>query len=215
MTSPLRPLADHFDDLEQQGTAARMGMWVFIASEILLFGGLFTAYTYYRYLHPAVFYHAAPELKLWLGTLNTALLLVGSATIALATTAAHAKKPRLVIALLAATAVLGLLFLGIKGYEWHHEIGKGLWPDADFQAAMPPQARVFFSLYFVMTGLHFVHLAIAVGAVVVVMARFIRGTEPLIHPADLEMTGLYWHFVDVVWIFVYPAFYLLGPGGTG
>jgi cytochrome c oxidase subunit III len=209
VTNPLKPLADHFDDLEQQGTATRMGMWVFIASEILLFGALFAAYTYYRYLHPAVFYHAAEELKLTLGTINTALLLLGSTTVALAITFAHAKKPRAVEVLLAATALLGIAFLCIKGFEWHHEISKGLWPDDDFSPRMPPEARMFFSLYFVMTGLHLVHMAIAVVAVVAVLIRFLRRTEPLIHPADLEMTGLYWHFVDIVWVFLYPAFYLL------
>jgi cytochrome c oxidase subunit III len=209
MTNPLRPLADHFDDLEQQGTATRMGMWVFIASEILLFGALFAVYTYYRYMHPAVFHHAAGELKLTLGTVNTALLLLGSVTVALATTMAHAKRTRAVELLLAATALLGVAFMCIKGYEWHHEIGKGMWPDDGFSSRMPADARIFFSLYFVMTGLHLVHMAIAVVAVLVVLVRFLRRTEPLIHPADLEMTGLYWHFVDIVWVFLYPAFYLL------
>ncbi|MBK8901639.1 MAG: cytochrome c oxidase subunit 3 [Anaerolineaceae bacterium] len=188
-----------------------LGMWVFLASEIMLFGGLFLGYTVYRYLYPAAFAEASRHLDLWLGTANTAVLLTSSLTMALAVHHSRAAKRKTAVLFLLLTIALGLLFLGIKGYEYWQEYQEQLIPGLNFvyEGANPATVRLFFSLYFIMTGLHAVHLS--VGILLVGAAIVLGGKRPFAHnPAEpAEMIGLYWHFVDVVWVFLFPMLYLI------
>ena len=192
-------------------------MWVFLATELLLFGGLFTAYAVYRAAFGPAFETAAGHLHLWLGTSNTALLLTSSLTMALAVLASRARSSGWLLVLLAATAALGTVFLGIKGYEWLLEYREGLMPLApmgfSLEAANPEHGQMFFNLYFVMTGLHAVHLTIAVMVVLVMFGIAWRRPDPARFELKVEITGLYWHLVDVIWIFLFPLFYLVNPDG--
>jgi cytochrome c oxidase subunit III len=185
-----------------------LGMWVFIGSEVLFFGGLMAAYLYARFTVGPGFTTASRHTDVVLGTLNTAVLLTSSAVIALAVACGqHHRHRRWTARLLWITFVLGLAFLVIKGTEYRHEWQEGLWPDDAF-ALHEMGARIFFMLYFVMTGLHAVHLICGMAAV----ALFARGAaraRAWVHPQRLEALGLYWHFVDVVWVFLYPFLYLV------
>ncbi|MBP7148360.1 MAG: cytochrome c oxidase subunit 3 [Acidobacteria bacterium] len=205
-------LAAQFDDTAQQHEAGVLGMWVFLVTEILFFGGLLTGYAALRLAHADAFREASRHTDVVLGTVNTAVLLASSLTMALAVRAAGLRRRAPVLALLAATAVLGTLFLGIKGLEWTQEAGEHLFPGARFAFPGPQRgpAELFFYLYFVMTGIHAVHLLIGVGVVGfygALLARRPAAPEP---PTRLENIGLYWHFVDVVWIFLFPLLYLPG-----
>jgi cytochrome c oxidase subunit 3 len=189
---------------------AQLGMWVFLASEVLFFGGLFLAYLHGRSHWPSGFAAASRHTDVLLGSVNTALLLSSSALVALAV-ACHAHAPRRgrVPWLLGAAAALGLAFLAIKGVEYRHEWQQGLFPGPGFALAHEPGAALFFLLYFVTTGLHALHLAIGIA----VLGSFAWGTArlaPWTPQRRVEAAGLYWHFVDVVWIFLYPLLYLVG-----
>ncbi|WP_218511756.1 cytochrome c oxidase subunit 3 [Variovorax sp. dw_308] len=185
-----------------------MGMWVFIASEMLFFGALGVTYAYGRVLWPEGFAAASRHTDVVLGTLNTALLLTSSLCVALA-----AEAPRRIAArLLAATALLGVVFLAIKGIEYRHEWQEGLFPGPAFQLgegeAVPQGAQLFFAFYFVATGLHALHVSGGIGWMGVLAWGRSKGrawaNDDVVHVA-----GLYWHFVDVVWILLYPALYLV------
>ena len=205
-------LAHQFDDLEQQKDAATLGMWVFLVTEILFFGGLFTTYTVYRSLYPQAFTAASHEMIVWAGTVNTAVLITSSLTMALAVHAAQTGHRRLLILLLIATMALGCVFLGIKGYEYyteyleHHVPGFGF----EFEAVYFRQAQIFFSLYFAMTGLHALHMIIGLGIMSVMLYMSVRGIITPEYHIPIEVSGLYWHFVDIVWIFLFPLLYLIG-----
>lgn len=196
----------------EQGTGA-FGMWVFLASEVLFFGGLFVAYLYGRTHWPEGWAAASRRTDVVLGTVNTAVLLTSSALVALAVACdEHPRRRRRVGLLLGATAALGLAFLAIKGVEWHADWKERLVPGASFALAGVPGAQEFFALYFVMTGLHAVHMMVGVGA----LAAFAWGRarrRAWAAAPHVEVAALYWHFVDVVWIFLYPLLYLVSRHG--
>lgn len=190
-----------------------LGMWIFIATEVLFFGGLLFGYVYARSHWPQGFAVAGAHTDVVLGTVNTALLLTSSAAVALAVAAAEHDAERWVAPLLWSTVVLGLVFLGVKGFEYVNDWRQGLFPGAGFSLAAVPGAQLFFFLYLLMTGLHAVHLVIGI----VTMAAFAVGTSRRSNwarPPHLGIAALYWHFVDVVWIFLYPLLYLVGRNGA-
>jgi cytochrome c oxidase subunit III len=206
-------LAHHFDDLAQQKEAATLGMWAFLAQEVMFFGGALIAYAVYRTTYSAAFTAASREENWVVGGINTVVLLTSSLTMALAVHAAAARQPRDVQKWLLATTGLAVIFLGIKAYEYHHVIHAGRAPwDASFTFD-PPQflrpARIFFSFYFALTGLHAVHMLVGMGLMLWLIWKARRGDYDRGHATTVEMTGLYWHFVDIVWIFLYPLLYLL------
>jgi cytochrome c oxidase subunit 3 len=205
-------LAHQFDDLEQQVEATTFGMWVFLATELLFFGGLFAAYLVYRNWYPDAFTAGSRELLVWAGTTNTAVLITSSLTMALAVAAAQNGQRRALLMLLLVTMALGCVFLGIKAFEYRAEYLAHHVPGLDFQfeAAEFRHAQLFFSLYFVMTGLHALHMIIGLGLMSVMTWWAYRGTITGTYYSPIELSGLYWHFVDIVWIFLFPLLYLVG-----
>ncbi len=200
-----------YTDATQRSVAQQLGMWTFIATEILFFGGLFAAYLVYRATYPAVFVDGSPRLGFWFGTANTAVLLSSSLSMALADNAAKSGRRDQVRRCLAVTWLLGALFLGFKFWEYHQKFAEHLVPGAHFQAAgnAAPQLQLFFLLYFTLTGLHAIHMLIGLGAIAWVASRTSRSRPTTACVAPVEMTGLYWHFVDCVWVFLYPLLYLV------
>jgi cytochrome c oxidase subunit III len=203
-------LGHHFDTLEQQREANVLGMWGFLATEVLFFGALFAAYMIFRFVYYPTFAAASAHLDLMLGAVNTAILLTSSLTVALAVHAATERATRRVMIFLAATIVLAVIFLGVKGVEYWIEYQDQLIPGLNFvwhgHDVLP--ARLFFSLYFVMTGLHALHMIIGI-VIAIGMIFFAWRGFYLDDPMPVERFGLYWHFVDVVWIFLYPLLYLI------
>jgi cytochrome c oxidase subunit III len=208
-------LAHQFDDLRQQREAATLGMWVFLVTEVLFFGGLFLVYAVYRNLYPAAFAAASHELDVVLGSVNTVLLITSSLTMALGVRAAQTGQRRLLLLFLIATMVLGAAFLGIKSFEYYHKFVEHHVPGPGFvfEAEHARHAQIFFSLYFVMTGLHALHMIIGLGIMAVMFWWSWRGTITTEYYSPIEISGLYWHFVDIVWIFLFPLLYLLGRHG--
>ena len=206
-------LAHHFDNLAQQHEAATLGMWVFLVTEVLFFGGLFVAYSIYRGWYPDAFAAASHTLDLTLGTVNTAVLITSSLTMALAVHAAQSGERRLLMLFLVATMILGGVFMGIKGFEYAHKFTEHHVPGASFrfeEEALARHAEVFFSLYFVMTGLHALHMIIGLGIMLWMLWWVWNGTIGRAYFSPIEVSGLYWHFVDIVWIFLFPLLYLIG-----
>jgi cytochrome c oxidase subunit III len=205
-------VAHQFDDAEQQREATTLGMWVFLATELIFFGGLFAVYLVYRQWYPTAFIAGSRELLVWAGTTNTAVLITSSLTMALAVHAAQTGQRRALLVLLFVTMCLGCVFLGIKAFEYyseylsHHVPGPGF----QFEAGELRHAQLFFSLYFVMTGLHALHMIIGLGVLSVMAWGVYRGTITRTYYGPIEISGLYWHFVDIVWIFLYPLLYLIG-----
>ena len=208
-------LAHHFDTLEQQAEATTLGMWVFLVTEVLFFGGLFLVYTVYRTWYPAAFAAASHELDVTLGTINTAVLITSSLTMALAVHAAQLGQRKTLMIFLVATMVLGGVFLGIKGVEYYHKFAEHHVPGPAFQFEKEHfrHAQIFFSLYFMMTGLHALHMVIGFGIMAVMLWWAWRGTITKEYYSPIEISGLYWHFVDIVWIFLFPLLYLIGRHG--
>ncbi|HJZ80693.1 MAG TPA: cytochrome c oxidase subunit 3 family protein [Pyrinomonadaceae bacterium] len=205
-------LAHQFDNLEQQRDAATLGMWVFLVTEVMFFGGLFTSYIVYRSLHPFAFAEVSRHLDIALGTINTAVLICSSFTMALAVYGAQKGKRRMIIAFLSLTILLGLAFIGIKFYEYYQKFVEHFVPGSSFSFPAPyaREAEMFFSLYFAMTGLHALHMVIGVGLLTWLIIFAVRGRFTPKYHSPVELTGLYWHFVDIVWIFLYPLLYLIG-----
>jgi cytochrome c oxidase subunit 3 len=205
-------LAHQFDSLEQQKEAATLGMWAFLITEILFFGGLFMVYTVYRSSYPDAFAAASHELVLWAGTVNTAVLITSSLTMALAVHAAQLGQRRLLIVFLVLTMALGCVFLGIKAFEYYTEFVEHHIPglDYDFEPKYFRNAQLFFSLYFLMTGLHALHMIIGLGIMAFMLWWSVRGGITAEYYIPIEISGLYWHFVDIVWIFLFPLLYLIG-----
>lgn len=213
-------VAHHFEDLAQQREANRLGLWVFLSTEVLFFGVLITAYVVFRAAYPTTFHAASHHLNVVLGTLNTTLLLTSSLLVALAVHAATAlshgeraarRQRRQVMLLLSGTALLGLIFLGIKAFEYYTDYQEHLIPGFDFrwEGADFLPAQLFFVLYFVTTGIHALHMII--GIVIALIMAFLAGRHWYDRdPIPVELFGLYWHFVDIVWIFVFPFYYLIG-----
>ena len=208
-------LAHHFEDLDQQHETASLGMWVFLVSEVMFFGGAFAAYLVYRLAYPEAYVEASHHLDVVLGTANTAVLIVSSLTMALAVHAAQLGHPRRIVAWLGATMALASVFLVIKGFEYSHKFHDGLVPGAGFafRGTASADMELFFCLYFAMTGLHALHMIIGIGVMLVIAARAWRGVYTRENFFGVEVMGLYWHFVDLVWIFLFPLLYLLGRHG--
>ncbi len=206
-------LQHHFDSPEQQKEAAALGMWVFLVTELLFFGGLILAYTIYRWEYARAFAQASHHMDIALGTVNTVVLICSSLTMAMAVHSAAAGRRKLLIGFLVGTMLLGAAFLAIKAVEYTDHIRHHLFPGPGFRYPVPGDARaaeMFFSLYFAMTGLHALHMIVGLGilATLLVLAR--RGRFTAAYHTPIEISGLYWHFVDIVWIFLFPLLYLIG-----
>jgi cytochrome c oxidase subunit 3 len=244
-------LAHHFESYDQQRESASLGMWTFLVTEIMFFGGLFTAYILYRSKYPEAFIAGSHQLDIFWGTLNTGVLICSSLTMAMAVRCAQQGKGKAIAAYLVATIILGSAFLGIKAHEYHHKFVEHLIPGdtfhleeahiptshgkavdsnmptgivgesrADFpipQMARPTDiqahTQLFFFLYFGMTGLHAFHMIIGVGLLTWLIFPALKGKFDANNHNYVEGIGLYWHFVDIVWIFLFPLLYLVGRHG--
>jgi cytochrome c oxidase subunit III len=205
------PVTHQYHDAEQRQQSNLLGMWTFLATEVLFFGGLFAVYMVYRTIYPEGFAEASRHLDVLLGTINTVILLTSSLTVALAIHAAQTDRRTALVGFLIATIVLALIFLGLKAYEYYHEYEVGLIPGLNFTYTGPlaREVQLFFTIYFVMTGLHAIHMILGVGVIAVIAVRaWRRHFSPENYDA-VEMTGLYWHFVDIVWVFLFPLLYLI------
>jgi cytochrome c oxidase subunit 3 len=212
MRKPGTALAHQFEDMEQQNEAASLGMWIFLVTEIMFFGGLFLSYVVYRTIWANEFAEASRHLDVVLGGINTAVLLCSSLTMAIAVHSAQTGGRRMVALFLVATMILGAVFLGIKFLEYYHKYIEGLIPGPNFQfpeAAGGRSYQIFFSLYFVMTGMHALHMVIGITLLALFTLLAIRGTFTREYYAPVEVLGLYWHFVDIVWVFLFPLLYLI------
>jgi cytochrome c oxidase subunit III len=205
--------AHHFDSLEQQQEASTLGMWVFLANEVMFFGGLLMAYLVYRTWHPDAFAAGSAHLDIPLGAINTAVLIFSSLTMALAVHAAQTSWRRGQIVFIVLTIVLGTTFLVIKGFEYadkfRHHLVPGPhfeWPDEKLRAPV----QMFYSLYFALTGLHALHMVVGIGIMLWLLWMARRGRFTAEYYSPVEVSGLYWHFVDIVWIFLFPLLYLIG-----
>jgi cytochrome c oxidase subunit 3 len=193
--------------LQRQGVA--VGIWVFLASEILFFSGLFITYAVYRALNPQAFQEAAAHTEIFYGTLNTGILLTSSMTMTVALRAASERLRGITLALLLITLVLGLAFIGCKGLEYHDDLTKHLFPGDPGFPLSAPQAQLFWMLYWIMTGIHLVHLSGGILVVAVVVVLFWRRAVP-VQDSTMEGVATYWHFVDSVWLVLFPLLYLAG-----
>jgi cytochrome c oxidase subunit 3 len=205
-------LDPQFDSLEQQHHARTFGMWIFLVTELMLFGAFFTLYAAYRIFYPEAFAEGSNHLDMEIGAINTVVLIVSSLLMALAVQRAQRGSPRRSIAaLLVGTALLGIVFLGLKGYEYYLHVINNEVPGINFQFEGPlaPQVELFFFMYFAMTGVHAVHLIIGIGLVGFMLARTLAGHFTPASYTPLELSGLYWHFVDIVWVFLLPLLYLI------
>jgi cytochrome c oxidase subunit 3 len=200
--------AIQFVSAGQRKETAIRGMWLFLATEVIFFAHMFAVYAVYRWSDPTGFRLGSAHEELWLGTINTAVLLLSSFTIALAAALLERGRRGVVLMLLAATVVLGGVFLAIKGVEYHAKYTDGLVPGPTFRSDLAP-AQLFFMLYFVMTGVHALHLFIGCGVVSVMALQIVRGRVSAEHATPLEVTALYWHFVDAIWVVLFPLFYLV------
>jgi cytochrome c oxidase subunit III len=212
MASESQTVVMQFDDAEQQQHAAEMGMWVFLETEILFFGVLFASYIIMRMYFPEGFAEGSRESHLLLGSINTGLLIVSTLTMALAGRSAKLGEQKALIGWLLFTALLGIAFLFVKGYEYSREIEEKLLPGIAWQHSGPraDQIELFYFMYWTMTFLHAIHLFIGVCAVSVMAWLAKRGYFSSEYATPVELTGLYWHFVDSVWVMLYPLIYLIG-----
>lgn len=211
MTKSGTPLQSHFNDLQQQHEASTLGMWVFLITEILFFGGLFAGYTVYRTQYPAAFQAASHHLNVLLGAANTIVLISSSLTMALAVNRAQRGNSKVTARFLGLTILLGLVFLGVKALEYHAKFTEHLVPGKNFifPAWQGPGEQLFFSFYFAMTGLHALHMIIGIVILAVLAAQAGQGRFSAAYNTPVDMAGLYWHFVDIVWIFLFPLLYLI------
>lgn len=200
-----------YSDAEQRDVANHLGMWTFLATEILFFGGLFACYSVYRWTYPQAFIAGSHHLEFWIGTTNTAVLLTSSLTMALSDLAVKRNARGALAGWLVLTWLLGLTFLGLKFFEYYQKYTEHLIPGANFHfaAGEPKPMELFIFLYFAMTGLHAVHMIIGLGAIAWLLRLNRRGRLTTERHAPVAMVGLYWHFVDCVWIFLYPLLYLV------
>ena len=196
--------AEHYD-----AHASKLGMWLFLFTEILLFGGLFIVYSTYRYLYADAFHLAARELDLTIGTINSIVLLISSTTVSMAITSVQRGNSKIAGRFILATMVLGVIFLINKYFEWGVKIGHGLYPGSDLLAGFGFGDTLFFGLYFAMTGLHALHMIVGVVLWGVAYAFVKNGRTNQHRPVMVENSGLYWHLIDVIWIFLFALFYLI------
>jgi cytochrome c oxidase subunit 3 len=214
-------LSQQFDDVEQQSEASVLGMWLFLATEVMFFGGLLTAYAIYRIGAHREVALASRELNVLLGCINTVVLLTSSLTMALAVRAAQLRARAELVRWLVLTMVFGAVFLGIKAKEWTADYHEHLIPGLNFQVPEeyrsvvdqeglePGKMELFFVLYFFMTGLHAIHLIIGIVLVGIMAWLSHRSWFSGAGAVQIEVTGLYWHFIDIVWVFLYPLLYLI------
>lgn len=214
-------LQHQFVDMEQQRNAASLGMWVFLATEVMFFGGMFCAYLIYRYWYYNEFAAGSRSIDIYLGAINTAVLICSSLTVALGVRAAQLGKRKTLVILLLFTLLFGLAFLGIKGVEWYNKFEEHHVPGPSFDATdleKPPfsaggidqsHAQIYFSLYFAMTGLHALHMIVGVGIFSFITFYAWKGRYTPQYHTPVEIAGLYWHFVDVIWIYLFPLLYLI------
>lgn len=214
-------LLHHFATEEQQRDASNLGMWIFLATEVMFFGGLFCAYLIYRYSYFGDFGAASKSINAALGATNTAVLICSSLTVVLAIWAAQTARRGMMLAMLALTMLFGLAFLGIKGIEYKDKFEEHHVPGASFsfqnvpipshpdQYANPQHAQIFFALYFIMTGLHALHMIVGLGIFTWLFIMAWKGRFTPEYHTPLEIGGLYWHFVDIVWIYLFPLLYLI------
>ncbi|MBM4170389.1 MAG: cytochrome c oxidase subunit 3 family protein [Ignavibacteria bacterium] len=194
----------HRDDV-----GAKMGMWLFLFTEVLLFGGMFLIYAVYRYQFPDQFRVAAMELNTGIGTLNTVILLTSSLTVALSIAAMQKKNKFLSILLLSITILFALMFMVNKYFEWSAKFSHGIYPGSEELLNRPDGQILFYGLYYVMTGLHGLHVIIGVIILIFMLVFIIRNKITFNNYVKLENSGLYWHLVDLIWIFLFPLFYLI------
>jgi len=207
-------LAHHqhqFETAEQQKETSTLGMWAFLVQEVMFFGGLFGAYTIYRALYPEAFAEASQHLNYVLGAFNTGVLICSSMTMALAVRASQLGKRSSLLLFMASTLVLGGVFLGVKVVEYSDKFHHHLVPGYNFHFEGPHanQAQIFFGLYFAMTGMHAIHMIIGMGLIIWLMVKAARGAYSPEYHTPIELFGLYWHFVDIVWIYLFPLLYLI------
>jgi cytochrome c oxidase subunit III len=213
-------LAHQFEDLSQQHDADTFGIWLFLVTEIMFFGGVFLGYAVLRWLYFAAFEGGSHLLDVRLGAINTVVLLGSSLTMALSVRSAQTGNRRSLILFLTLTMILGGAFLGVKAYEYHQKFSEHIVPSLDWApegevlARLAPgdlnHAQLYFFLYFAMTGLHALHMIIGMGLLLWLVRRARRGSFTPSYFAPVEVVGLYWHFVDIVWIFLFPLLYLIG-----
>jgi cytochrome c oxidase subunit 3 len=201
--------------MEQQKESATLGMWIFLATEILFFGGLFLTYTINRHTYPDIFAECSKSLDLRLGGFNTVVLIASSLTMAMSVWSAQVGKKKLVTLFLALTLLLGCVFLGVKAIEYHAKYVEHHIPGLSFEfepgsdVATNAHAQLFFSLYFGMTGLHATHMVVGAGLLVWLIKESLKGRFTPEYNTPVENIGLYWHFVDIVWIYLFPLLYLI------
>ena len=210
-SAPPRPEPTPFTDAGQRLAADHLGMWTFLTTEILFFGGLFACYAIYRVAYPAAFAEGSHHLEFWIGTINTAVLLTSSLAYALGDLAIKAGRRRALTLCLLLTLALGALFLGLKFFEYYQKYQENLIPGAHFHVAGPhaPQVQLFIFLYFAMTGLHAVHMMFGLGALTWLLWLNRRARLSAEYHAPVTIVGLYWHFIDCIWVFLYPLLYLI------
>jgi cytochrome c oxidase subunit 3 len=214
-------LVHQFSDAQQQKNAASLGMWLFLATEIMFFGGMFCAYLIYRLAYFNAFAAGSQQLNVWMGGINTAVLIVSSVTVVLAVKAAEAGKRKLLVGYLVVTILLGMTFLVIKGFEYAEKFEKHHVPGLTFSftdkfddngkqiPVNSKQAELFFSLYFVMTGMHALHMIIGCGLFTGLAILAWKGHYTANYFTPIENGGLYWHLVDIIWIYLFPLLYLI------
>jgi cytochrome c oxidase subunit III len=205
------PLAHHFESLEKQTHAARLGMWLFLATEVLLFTALFAAYGVYRFLYPEAFAESSRAIETWIGVVNTAALVTSSFTVATGLDAARRGDGRRTGQLFGVSILLAILFLVLKYVEYSHHFHEGQLPGRyyAFEAIQAPGASMFWTLYFLITGLHGIHVVIGMTVLAIVGGLAWRGRYTPEYHVPVELAGLYWHLVDLIWIFVFPLIYLI------
>ena len=227
-------LQHHFENMEQQREAGTLGMWVFLVTEIMFFGGMFLAYTLYRSMYPAAFASASNHLDIKLGTLNTVVLIMSSFTMAMAVYFTQMGRQRRQVICLVLTLLLGLTFLGVKGVEYYDKYedrlipghlipGRSFDPEVQKEGEPPDHHKLhllpgatkdnvemFYWIYFAMTGMHALHMIIGAGLLTFLLIFSLRGRFDPEYHSPVEVIGLYWHFVDIIWIFLFPLLYLLG-----
>jgi cytochrome c oxidase subunit III len=205
-------LPHHFETPEQAFESSKLGLWLFLVTEILLFGGLFVGYIIYRSLYPATFHEASHHLNRIMGAINTVVLICSSFSMAMAVQKVQENKRNVAFFLLLFTFLCGATFMCIKYFEYAHKFHEGLLPGAHFtfEGIKAPKADLFFSLYFMMTGLHGIHVLAGMGLIFWVMVRTKKGRFSNEYYTPVELTGIYWHLVDLVWIYLFPLLYLIG-----
>ena len=215
-------LRHHFASMDQQRETSTFGMWLFLLTEIMFFGGLFCAYLVYRATYYQAFVEGSQTMNIWLGATNTVVLICSSLTMALAVRCAQTDNRKLMIILLIITMLFGLAFLGIKAIEYHehwtHHQFPGpnfSFPQAEAAGVNPQNVSIYFSLYWAMTGLHALHMVIGVALVLWITITAARGIYSADYYSPVENVGLYWHFVDLVWIYLFPLLYLISKKHGG